>query len=51
MNRPPERWSSVMAVIAVEAGVRAEIWVMAVPSCIRVVALPHQASGVKQSEP
>ena len=40
-----------MAVMAVEAGVRAEIWVMAVPSCTRSVALPHQASGVKQSDP
>ena len=29
MSRPPERWSSVMAVIAVDAGVRAEIWVIA----------------------
>jgi hypothetical protein len=37
--------------MAVDAGVRAEIWVMAVPSFTRVVALPHQASGVKQSEP
>ena len=51
MKRPPVRWSSVMAVMAVDAGVRAEIWVMAVPSCTRVVALPHHASGVKQSEP
>ena len=40
-----------MAVMAVDAGVRAEICVMAVPSCTRSVALPHQASGVKQSEP
>ena len=51
MKRPPVRWSSVMAVIAVDAGVRAEICVMAVPSCTRVVALPHHASGVKQSDP
>ena len=51
MKRPPVRWSSVMAVIAVDAGVRAEIWVMAVPSCTREVALPHHASGVKQSDP
>ena len=28
MNRPPVRWSSVIAVIAVDAGVRAEIWVI-----------------------
>jgi hypothetical protein len=40
-----------MAVIAVDAGVRAEIWVMDVPSLIRSVAAPHQASGVKQSDP
>jgi hypothetical protein len=40
-----------MAVMAVDAGVRAEIWVMAVPSLTRCVALPHHASGVKQSEP
>jgi hypothetical protein len=40
-----------MAVIAVDAGVRADIWVMAVPSLTLWVALPHQASGVKQSDP
>ena len=40
-----------MAVMAVDAGVRAEIWVMAVPSWTRLVCDPHQASGVKQSEP
>ena len=40
-----------MAVIAVDAGVRAEIWVIAVPSCIDSVCEPHQASGVKQSDP
>jgi hypothetical protein len=40
-----------MAVMAVEAGVRAEIWVMAVPSLTLVVVAPHQASGVKQSDP
>ncbi len=37
--------------IAVEAGVRAEICVIAVPSFTRLVVLPHQASGVKQSDP
>ena len=37
MNRPPVRWSRVIAVIAVDAGVRAEIWVIAVPSCTWVV--------------
>jgi hypothetical protein len=40
-----------MAAMAVAAGVRAEIWVIDVPSFTRCVALPHQASGVKQSEP
>jgi hypothetical protein len=40
-----------MAVMAVEAGVRAEICVMAVPSLTLVVAAPHHASGVKQSDP
>lgn len=40
-----------MAVVAVEAGVRAEIWVIEVPSLIRFVAAPHQAKGVKQSDP
>ncbi len=41
----------VIAVIAVAAGVRAAIWVMAVPSLTVEVEAPHQASGVKQSEP
>jgi hypothetical protein len=40
-----------MAAMAVAAGVRAEIWVIDVPSLTRWVALPHHASGVKQSEP
>ena len=40
-----------MAVIAVDAGVRAEICVMAVPSFTRSVCDPHQANGVKQSDP
>jgi hypothetical protein len=40
-----------MAVMAVDAGVRAEIWVMAVPSLTWRVCAPHQASGVKQSDP
>ena len=51
MSRPPLRWSSVMAVMAVAAGVRADIWVIPVPSLMFVVALPHHASGVKASEP
>ena len=40
-----------MAVIAVDAGVRADTWVTPVPSRSVEVALPHQASGVKASEP
>ena len=32
ISRPPERWSSVIAVIATQAGVRAEICMMPVPS-------------------
>ena len=51
MNLPPERWSSVMAAIAVAAGWRADICTIAVPSFMRSVAAPHQASGVRQSEP
>ena len=51
MTRPPERWSSDIAAIAVAAGVRADICTMPVPSCRRVVAAPHHASGVRASEP
>ena len=51
MNRPPDRWSIVIAAIAVAAGWRADIWTIAVPSLIRDVAAPHHASGVRQSEP
>ena len=29
MTRPPERWSSVIAAIAVAAGVRADSWTIA----------------------
>ena len=36
---------------AVAAGVRAAIWVIEVPSRITDVAAPHQASGVRQSDP
>ena len=44
MNRPPERWSSVIAAIAVAAGVRADICMIAVPSliCVGVRAPPGQ---------
>ena len=51
ISRPPERWSSVIAAIAVAAGVRAEIWTMPVPSLIRSVDAPHQARGMSASEP
>ncbi len=51
MNRPPLRWSSVIAAIAVAAGVRALICTIAEPMRIRSVAAPHQASGVSASEP
>jgi hypothetical protein len=51
MNRPPDRWSSDIAAIAVAAGVRADICTIPVPSLIRSVCAPHQASGVKASDP
>lgn len=37
--------------MAVAVGVRAEIWATAVPSLMRSVRAPHQASGVRASEP
>ena len=51
MKRPFERWSSVIAAIAIAVGVRAEIWQIDVPSLMRSVAAPHHASGVSASEP
>jgi hypothetical protein len=51
MKRPPERWSIVIADIAVIAGCRADICVIAVPSLMVDVADPHHASGVSPSEP
>ena len=51
MKRPPERWSIVIADIAVIAGCRADICVIAVPSFNFDVSEPHQASGVSPSEP
>src|SRR5690348_10896365 len=51
MNRPFDRWSSVIAAIAIAAGVRAEICAIDVPSLIRDVFAPHQASGVSASDP
>jgi len=49
--RPPDRWSSVIAVIAAADGVRALICMMPVPSLICVVCAPHHASGVIASLP
>ena len=51
MTRPLERWSRVIACIAVDAGVRAEIWAMPVPRRIFDVWAPIQARGVNTSEP
>ena len=51
MKRPPERWSIVIADIAVMAGWRALICVIAVPSLSDDVCDPHHASGVRPSEP
>ena len=51
MKRPPDRWSIVIADIAVIAGWRADICVIAVPSLSVFVCEPHQASGVSPSEP
>jgi hypothetical protein len=50
-KRPPQRWSSVIAAIAVAAGWRADICAIPVASLIRSVAAPHHASGVRQSDP
>ena len=51
MKRPPLRWSRVRAAMAIAVGVRAESWARLVPSLIRLVDAPHQASGVRASEP
>ena len=50
-KRPPESWSSVAAVIAVMAGVRAGICMMPAPSPIVVVLAPNQAITVGASDP
>ena len=50
-NRPPVRWSMVMAAIAVAVGVRADICMTAVPRRTVVVRLPNHASGDTASEP
>ena len=50
-KRPPERWSIVSAAMAMAVGVRAESWHNEVPRRTRSVCEPHQASGVRASEP
>ncbi|GAA2952137.1 hypothetical protein GCM10011428_84870 [Streptomyces violaceus] len=49
--RPPERWSSVSACIAVVVAERAAIWATAVPRRIVEVCAAIQVSGVNASEP
>nr|BFE82288.1 hypothetical protein GCM10020093_048890 [Planobispora longispora] len=44
-SRPPVRWSSVIAVIAVAAGVLADSCTTEVPSLMREVRAPYQARG------
>src|SRR3954453_13953567 len=51
MKRPPERGSIVIADIAVIAGWRADICVIAVPSFRFDVWEPHHVSGVSPSDP
>ena len=50
-TRPWVRWSMVIAVMARVTGGRADSWETAVPSLIREVREPHQASGVQASLP
>src|SRR6266545_2879107 len=50
-KRPVESASSVIAVIAVMAGVRAGICIIAVPTLILVVRASTHAAGVTASEP
>ena len=50
-KRPPESASSVIAVIAVIAGVRAGICMMPVPTWMRVVRAATHAAGDTASEP
>ncbi len=49
--RPPESWSSVAAVIAVIAALRAGIWKIAEPIRIRSVCPAIQARTVAASDP
>ena len=50
-NRPPDRCCSDIAVIAAQAGVRAGICMIAVPTLIRVVRASTQVAGVTASVP
>ena len=51
MKRPPERWSIVIAAIAVAAGVRADICTIAVPSLmlLGLRAPPRQRRQARRS--
>ncbi len=51
MKRPPDSWSSVMAVIAAIAGVRAGICMIAVPTLIFSVCARIQVAVVTASLP
>ena len=51
MKRPPERWSRLIAVIAVIAGVRAGICMIAVPTLMRSVFAAIQVAVVTASLP
>ena len=51
MNRPPESSASVMAVMAVMAGERAGICMIAVPTLSFSVCARIQAAGETASEP
>ena len=50
-NRPPDRWSSVIAAIAIAVGARADSCARFVPRRIFDVDAPHHASGVSASDP
>ena len=50
-KRPSDRWSRVRAAMAMAVGVRADSWHRAVPSRTLLVAAPHQARGVRASDP
>ena len=51
ITRPLARWSRVSTCIAIDVGVRPDICTIDVPSRIRDVSRPHQANGVKASDP